>query len=35
MAVSSRKRGRSPDDEGDNVRMGHHRSRDDMEVERM
>ncbi|KAG2144752.1 hypothetical protein BD769DRAFT_930172 [Suillus cothurnatus] len=34
-AVSSRKRGRSPDDEGDNVRMGHHRSRDDMEVERM
>ncbi|KAG2078102.1 RNA-binding domain-containing protein [Suillus decipiens] len=35
MAVSSRKRGRSPDDEGDNVRMGHHRPRDDMEVERM
>ncbi|KAG2114558.1 uncharacterized protein F5147DRAFT_677189, partial [Suillus discolor] len=33
--VPSRKRGRSPDDEGDNVRMGHHRSRDDMEVERM
>ncbi|KAG1782703.1 hypothetical protein EV702DRAFT_1176892 [Suillus placidus] len=33
--VTSRKRGRSPDDEGDNVRMGHHRSRDDMEVERM
>ncbi|KAG2158339.1 uncharacterized protein EDB93DRAFT_661498 [Suillus bovinus] len=34
-AVPSRKRGRSPDDEGDNIRMGHHRSRDDMEVERM
>ncbi|KAG0705951.1 hypothetical protein DFH29DRAFT_799243 [Suillus ampliporus] len=34
--VISRKRGRSPDDEGDNVRVGHHRSRvDDMEVERM
>jgi len=32
---TSRKRGRSPEDEGDNLRLGHRSRMDDMEAERM
>ncbi|KAG2035190.1 hypothetical protein BDR03DRAFT_1012710 [Suillus americanus] len=35
MCKMDLKHGRSPDDEGDNARMGHHHSQDNMEVEQM